>query len=142
MIKSFAEFGRYRIELDESFAHGRTFNPDVKIWYEQVPIRRKGFIYLKSTNGCAAYVPTIGTINNMQKTLESAKIHHTVDKCDGEGLIYFDLHDFKKVAKILGAKRKRPAPSLEQIKKGCAALKLYRESKAQGRCTAPGSAIE
>ena len=105
MIKSFSEIGRYRIELDESWEHDRTKDHDAKIWYEQVPIRGKGFIYLKSTNGCAAYVPSMGMFNNMAKALEDAQVAHQVERLDGEGVIYFSTWKIlKQLLRFLGRK--------------------------------------
>jgi hypothetical protein len=115
MIKSFSEIRRYLIELDESWEHDRTKDLDAKIWYEQAPIRGKGFIYLKSTNGCAAYVPSMGILNNMIKALEDAQVPHQVERLGGEAVIYFNLQDFKDAAKILGAKMKKPKPKQELI---------------------------
>lgn len=141
MIKSFAEFGRFKIAMDESWQHDRTKNPEVKIWYEQVPIRSKGLIYLHSTNGCAAYVPSIGTLNNMVKAMEQARIAHKVSLYDGEGLIFFDLHDFKKVAKIMGAKRKRPGPKVpiseEARNRGLAKMNEGKINLAQSMTSGP-----
>lgn len=113
MIRSFSELGRYRIEVDESWERDRIKDQEAKIFYEQVPIRGKGFMYLRSLNGCAAYVPSIGILNNLAKALEG--IPHRVERLDGEGVIFFDLADFAAVAKILGAKKKRPAPKPQII---------------------------
>jgi hypothetical protein len=124
VIGSFSELGRYRIEVDESWEHERTKDQDAKIWYEQVPIRGKGFMYLRSLTGCAAYVPSIGILNNLVKALVG--IAHRVEWLDGEGVIMFDLADFEAVAKILGAKKKRPAPKQQIIENLVQAGKKFR----------------
>ncbi len=124
MIRSFSELGRYRIEVDESWEHERTKDQDAKIWYEQVPIRGKGFIYLRSLNVCAAYMPSIIILNNLAKALEG--IAHRVERLDGEGIIFFDLADFAAVAKILRAKKKRPAPKQQIIENLVQAGKKFR----------------
>ena len=126
MIESFSELGRYRIEVDESWEHDRTKDQDAKIWYEQVPIRGKGFMYLRSLTGCAAYVPSMGILNNLVKALENAQMAFRTERLDGEGVILFDLADFKAVAKILGAKKKRPAPKPKIIENLVQAGKKFR----------------
>jgi hypothetical protein len=126
VIESFSELGRYRIEVDESWEHDRTKDQDAKIWYEQVPIRGKGFMYLRSLTGCAAYVPSIGILNNLVKALENAQMTFRTERLDGEGVILFDLVDFKAVAKILGAKKKRPAPKPKIIENLVQAGKKFR----------------
>jgi hypothetical protein len=131
MIKSFSELGPYRIEFDESLKHDPTVDRDSKVWYEQIPIRGKGYIYLKTTTGCAAYVPSMGIFNNMVKPLEDAQVPHQVDRLDDEGVIYFSLQDFKAAAKILGVKMKRPKPKPEVMEKGIEALKNYRLTNVQ-----------
>jgi hypothetical protein len=118
--------GRYRVEVDESWERDRIKDQEAKIWYEQVPIRGKGFIYLRSLTDCAAYVPSIVILNNLVKALEGSRIAHKVERLDGEGVIFFDLADFKAVAKILGAKKKRPAPKPKIIENLVQAGKKFR----------------
>ena len=117
--------GRRTLE-GESWEHERTKDQDAKIWYEQVPIRGKGFMYLRSLNGCAAYVPSVGILKNLVKALEGSRIAHRVERLDGEGVIFFDLADFAAVAKILGAKKKRPAPKPKIIENLVQAGKKFR----------------
>jgi hypothetical protein len=126
VIRSFSELGRYRIEVDESWEHERTKDQDAKIWYEQVPIRGKGFMYLQSQTGCAAYVPSVGILKNLVKALEGSRIAHRVERLDDEGIIFFALADFAAVAKILGAKKKRPAPKQQIIENLVQAGKKFR----------------
>jgi hypothetical protein len=126
MIKSFAEIDRYKIVLDESWEHERNRDYDAKIWYELIPIRIKGgMVYLQTTTSCAAFVPSIGVLNNLSAALTTANIPHKLEKLDGEGLICFGLHDLKKAAKIFGAKRRKTLTE-EQKKKAIANLSPFK----------------
>jgi hypothetical protein len=73
----------------------------------------------------------------MVKVLEDARMAHKVERLDGEGVIFFDLADFKAIAKSLGAKKKRPAPKQEVIEKLVQAGKNFRFATG-ANCTSDG----
>lgn len=129
MIQSFAELGRFKIVLDESWKQERNRKSEDKIWYETIPCHGKGKIYLKNSNACIAYIPSIGILNNLSAGLTASGITHTIERLDGEGTLCFGIEDFKKAAKVLKARRRRRPLTEEERQMVSERLSPYQFSK-------------
>lgn len=113
--------GRYRIALDEAWKYERpeVRNPDRR-WYEQIPCRGGGFIYLESEDP----TPVLKLYTPMVKSARAIfnKIKHipgvTADfHYDGEAMILFPPEVLNQVAELAGARKKRQGRRLSAAEK-------------------------
>lgn len=106
----------YRIALDEAWAYERSEvrNPDRR-WYEQIPCRGGGFIYLYSEDP-----PTLGLYTTQVKSARAIvkKIPGLgAEWLDEEAVIYFSPDALDQVAEMAGARKKRQGRKLTTAKK-------------------------
>ena len=96
---------RYRIAMDEAWAHERpeVRNPDRR-WYEQIPCRAEGFIYLYSEDP-----PTLGLYSTQVKRARAIVKQIPGLKAewmDGEAVIYFSRKSWTRSLRWPGPKRR------------------------------------
>jgi hypothetical protein len=112
--------GSYRIVLDETWNSERPEirRPDRR-WYEQIPCRGGGFIYLY-----AEEPPTLGLYTPLVKSARSifekikaipgvrADFHY-----DGEAVLYFPPEILPQVPELAGARKKRRGRKLTAVER-------------------------
>ena len=108
--------GRYRIGMDEAWEHERpeVRNPERR-WYEQIPCRAGGFIYLYSEDP-----PTLGLYTTQVKSARAimTKIPGLqAEWMDGEAVIKFPPDALDQVAEMAGARKKRQGRKLTPTEK-------------------------
>jgi hypothetical protein len=119
--------GRYRIAFDECWYYER---PEVKKvdrrWYEQIPCRGGGFIYLYSEHPpmLGLYTTQVKSARAIMRRLPGLK----AEWLDGEAVVYFPPGLLDQVAEMAGARRKRQGRKLsaEEITKLIEAGMAYR----------------
>ncbi len=102
---------RFRIAMDEAWKYERpeVRNPDRR-WYEQIPCRKGGFIYLYSEDP-----PTLALYTTQVKSARAimSKIPGLqAEWMDGEAVIYFPPDALDQVAEMAGARKKRQGRKL------------------------------
>jgi hypothetical protein len=103
--------GRYQITYDESWYHDppEVRNPD-QHWYERIPVRNGGHIYLFSENP-----PILGLYTTQVKSARAIARKFPeleVEWLDGEAVIYFPPELLDQIAEMAGARKKRQGRKL------------------------------
>jgi hypothetical protein len=118
---------QYRIALDEAWDHERPEirNPDRR-WYEQIPCRGGGFIYLYSEEPpmLGLYTAHVKGARAIMRKIAGLK----AEWMDGEAAIYFPPELLDQIAEMAGARKKRQGGQLTAAEKSklAEAGKAYR----------------